>query len=138
MSATDADILLKVRQWLDYGDEDLRLAMYAMNIVDCPPYRLAAYHAQQSAEKSLKAYLVFCRTDFPYTHNLSRLVELCQKLREWPDSLLDAEELTPYAITARYPGEDRPVTRAEAQRAIEIAETTRQLICTALVEKGFI
>ena len=52
MSATDADILLKVRQWLDYGDEDLRLAMYAMNIVDCPPYRLAAYHAQQSAEKS--------------------------------------------------------------------------------------
>ena len=75
MSATDADILLKVRQWLDYGDEDLRLAMYAMNIVDCPPYRLAAYHAQQSAEKSLKAYLVYCRTDFPYTHNLSRLVE---------------------------------------------------------------
>ena len=101
-----------------------------------PPYRLVAYHAQQYAEKSLKSYLVYCRTDFPYTHSLSPLVELCQQSREWPQSLLDAEELTPYAITARYPGEDLPVTRQEAQKAIDIAEHTQSLIRIALTEMG--
>jgi HEPN domain-containing protein len=134
MSATDSDILAKVKQWLDYGDEDLCLAKYAMEHPKKPPYRLAAYHAQQCAEKNLKAFLVYSRTDFPFTHNLSRLIELCQRIQEWPVSILDAEELTPYAITARYPGEDRPVTREEAERAIQIAENTRNLISKALTK----
>jgi HEPN domain-containing protein len=136
MPATDRDILQKVRQWLQYGDDDLLLARHGLTLKSGVPYRLIAYHAQQCAEKHLKAYLVFHAVDFPYTHNLARLIELAQQKREWPDSLLDAEELTPYAITARYPGEDEPVSAEEANRAIVIAEQTLQMIRQALLEEG--
>lgn len=136
MPATDRDILNKVSQWLQYGDEDLLLARHGLTLKSSVPYRLIAYHAQQCAEKHLKAYLVFRSVDFPFTHNLGRLIELAQQQRSWPDPLLDAEALTPYAITARYPGEDEPVSAEEADRAIAIAEQTRQLVRQALVDAG--
>lgn len=136
MSVTEDDILRKVHQWLHYADEDLLLARHALTLKSTAPYRLIAYHAQQCAEKHLKAYLVFRRVDFPFTHNLSRLIELSQQSRDWPEALLDAEELTPYAITTRYPGEDEPVSVDEAKRAIYLAERTRQLIREALVDTG--
>jgi len=94
------------------------------------------YHAQQCAEKYLKAYLVYRRVDFPYTHNTSILLELCSDYADWPKKLEDAEELTPYAITTRYPGEDTVVTKEEAQRAVEIAQRVRKQIRTALKELG--
>ena len=37
-------------------------------------------------------------------------------------SLREAEELTDYAVTTRYPGEAAEVTDAEAQHAIALAE----------------
>ena len=47
------------------------------------PYRLVAYHAQQCAEKCLKAYLVAGLTDFPCTHNIGVLLELSAKSAPW-------------------------------------------------------
>jgi HEPN domain-containing protein len=64
--------------------------------------------------------------DFPYTHNISTLLELCRKHKGWPEEISKAEELTPYAITTRYPGEEEVVTLQEAQDAVEIAEDVRQ------------
>ena len=79
MSATNAEIRHKVKQWLAFGDEDLRLARHALTMSTGCPYRLIAYHAQQCAEKHLKAYLVLHKVDFPYTHNISHLLELSSK-----------------------------------------------------------
>ncbi|MBI4596054.1 MAG: HEPN domain-containing protein [Candidatus Tectomicrobia bacterium] len=104
MSAIDSEILRKVRQWLNFADEDLRLARHALTLSTGVPYRLVAYHAQQCAEKCLKAYLVYHRIDFPYTHNISRLLELCGEPASWAESLVEAEELSFYAVTTRYPG----------------------------------
>lgn len=132
--ATEAEIRRKVWQWLDYADEDLRLARHALTLASGVPYRLVAYHAQQCAEKSLKAYLVFHRIDFPYTHNISRLLELCRDVAPWSDTLLDAEELSVYAVTTRYPGEDEEVTEQEALRAIELAAVVRRVVGQELVE----
>jgi HEPN domain-containing protein len=137
MSAIDAEILRKVRQWLKYADEDLGLARHAMTLFTGVPYRLVAYHAQQCAEKCLKAYLVHHRTDFPYTHNISRLLELCGEGASWAESLLDAEELSFYAVTTRYPGEEEEVTREEALRAIDLAALVRDTIITELAAEGF-
>jgi HEPN domain-containing protein len=136
MPAIDRDIQTKVWQWLQYGDDDLLLARHGLTLQSSVPYRLIAYHAQQCAEKYLKAYLVFHSIDFPYTHNLSRLIELAQQARSWPEFILEAEILTPYAITARYPGEDEPVSSDEANQAINIAEKTRGLVRHALAEEG--
>ena len=101
MKPADTQVARKVQQWLAFGDEDLRMAQHGFSLSGPPPYRLIAYHAQQCAEKYLKAYLVFHGIDFPYTHNLSRLLELCVGQAGWGEELREAEELTPYAITAR-------------------------------------
>lgn len=91
-----------------------------------------AYHAQQCAEKYVKAFLVLRGVDFPFTHNIARLLELCSERADWPDTIKDAEELTPFAITARYPGDDEPVSEPEARRAIEIATKVRDTVRIAL------
>jgi len=137
MNPPNTDIFPKVKQWIDYGDEDLRLARHALTLSGGCPYRLIAYHAQQCTEKYLKAYLVFHRIDFPYTHNISRLLELCDEKSKWPEEVYEAEELTPFAITTRYPGEDEKVTKKEALRAIDIAAKVRQVVRKTLKKEGF-
>jgi HEPN domain-containing protein len=133
MKTPNESVLHKVKQWLIHGDEDLRLAMHAMTLqAGEPPYRLIAYHAQQCAEKCLKAFLVYCEADFPYTHNISTLLELCSEQADWPAQLQEAEQLTLYSITTRYPGEDEEVTDAEAERAIEMARKVRDRVRTEL------
>jgi len=138
MKAPREDIQRKVREWLAYADEDFRFARGGMNLPgqEGPPYRLIAYHAQQCAEKCLKAYLVCHEVDFPYTHNISTLLELCTDYADWPTSLREAEELTDYAITTRYPGETAEVTAHDAQRAIGLAEQVCSRVRAALRELG--
>ena len=129
MKTPNESILHKVKQWSAHGDEDLRLAVHAMTLQPGePPYRLIAYHAQQCAEKYLKAFLVYCGVDFPYTHNISTLLELCSEHADWPAELQEADQLTLYSIATRYPGEDEEVTDAEATRAIEIAQEVRNRV----------
>jgi HEPN domain-containing protein len=136
MNPPNTGILQKVKQWMSYGDEDLRLARHALTLSSGCPYRLIAYHGQQCTEKYLKAFLVFHRIDFPYTHNISRLLELCIERSKWPEKIFEAEELTPFAITARYPGEDEKVTKKEALRAVNIASEVRQLVRKTLKKQG--
>ena len=132
MSDIEQEIMKKVMQWLTLADEDINLASHALGLGAQSPYRLIAYHAQQCAEKCLKAFLVYHRVDFPYTHNIRRLLKFCAELATWPQNLTNAEELTPYAITARYPGEEEEVTETEATKAIEIAQQVRTQVRTAL------
>ena len=136
MIARRDEILHKVDQWVVYAEEDLRLARHALSIASGCPYRLIAYHAQQCAEKYLKAFLVFHGIDFPYTHNISHLMELCAGKADWTETLLEAEELTPFAVTARYPCEDEEVSKEEALRAIDVASHLREVIRNALSSEG--
>lgn len=128
MPNPDPEIRTMVGRWLELADEDLGMATDALKYGSRRPYRLISYHAQQCAEKCLKGYLVFYSEDFPYTHNIRRLLQLCEKYADWTQDLKDAEELTPYAITTRYPGEDAEVTEDEAKSAVEIARTVRDRV----------
>lgn len=128
MSELSPEIIEKVRQWADYADEDLRLAVHALQIEEGCPCRLIAYHAQQCVEKYLKAFLVMCGVDFPYTHNIGRLLELFAEHSGPVGEIESADELTPYAITTRYPGEDEEVSNEEAINAVEIAKRVRNVI----------
>ena len=137
MEAPREKVLQKVGEWLARADDDLRLATYALTMQgQAPPYRLIAYHAQQCAEKCLKAFLVFHNVDFPYTHNIRSLLTLCEGLADWGAALGDAQELTAYAVTARYPGEDLIVTDEEARRAVSMAEQVRTRVRADLQKLG--
>jgi HEPN domain-containing protein len=97
---------------------------------------ILAFHAQQAVEKALKALLVQHQVEFPYTHAIGPLLNLCQAAGfEGTEALGDAAILTRYAVAASYPGEQDPVSRQEAREAASLA--TRVLTWVeAQLEKG--
>lgn len=135
MSIPDQNHIENVILWMSYADEDFGLANYAMKMPGSSPYRLIAYHAQQCAEKYLKAYLVYHDIDFPYTHDIQKLLNLCGS-HKWIEKIKDAEELTPYAISSRYTGMDEPVTEDEAHHAVYLASNMKKTIRKILADDG--
>ncbi len=136
MKVTESEIHNSVNTWIAFAEEDFRMAEYSITMKNSIPYRLIAFHAQQCAEKYLKAYLVFKSVDFPYTHDIFRLLELCAEHADWAETLEDAKRLTLYAITTRYPGTEDKVTRDEALHAIDLASQVREVVRNALSKEG--
>ena len=98
------EAISEAREWLERAELDLRLAERALRI---PPALAggAAYHAQQAAEKGLKAFLAAHDEPFPLTHNLNVLLPLCEALdAHFAQFGGVARSLTPYATQFRYPG----------------------------------
>lgn len=109
------------REWLNRARSNLALAK---NRIPGAYLEDLCFEAQQSAEKSLKAVMVLRGIQFPFVHDLSRLVSLIEKEGvEVPEVLLKAEKLTIYAVITRYPGVVRPVTEQEYLEAVEIADS---------------
>ena len=66
--------------------------------------------AQQSVEKAIKAALAASEVDFPFTHNLRYLRDLCGESGVMLPATLDGvEDLTPFALAERY-GSEAPLT----------------------------
>ncbi len=81
------------------------------------------FDAQQAAEKALKALCIERGIEFPYVHDLARLITLLQdEGQPMPDEVTEAGRLTRYAVFTRYPGLDDPVTEEDHNRAVSIAE----------------
>lgn len=62
--------------WLARAEDDYKLAKSAKRLKPPSTYGIT-YHAQQCAEKCLKALLVLRRHSFPKTHDLTALSDLC-------------------------------------------------------------
>ena len=81
------------------------------------------FNAQQAAEKAIKGVLLHRGVRSPYIHDLSELLKLLkEKGEEVPDEVLDARELSNYAVVTRYPGPAEPVTQKEYREALKMAE----------------
>jgi HEPN domain-containing protein len=65
------------QEWLAHAESDLNLARLAKGRKEILPEQ-ACFHAQQAAEKALKAVLLFKRIEFPLVHDLETLVELLE------------------------------------------------------------
>lgn len=61
------------RSWLRKARSDMAAVEV---LIGAGSFDAACFHAQQAAEKSLKALLIHFGIAFPFTHNLSKLVEL--------------------------------------------------------------
>ncbi len=91
-----------------------------------------AFHAQQAAEKLLKAYLTSIDVDYPFTHNLARLVRLCASENTEFEILLQiVESLTPYAVELRYDGDFWP-DESTAEEALLLARKVKDFIIERL------
>ena len=109
--------------WVEKAEEDFALAKSSLQRRK-PLATGACFHAQQCAEKYLKALLVYKETEFPKTHDLLLLSNLCTEagiLLEIAPKLLNT--LTDHAVRTRYPGEGP--TSEDAKEAMEIAKPIR-------------
>ena len=127
----------QVFKWIEIAEEDLILAKHAFTLASNIPYRLIGFHSQQCAEKYLKAFLVSKLIDFPYTHSIEVLVKLTPPEFDLLNKLTGAFELTDYAVAKRYPGEFKNLTRESAERAVQLAELTKQVMTQMLEKDGF-
>ena len=119
----DRDVALG---WLRKADSDLanaELCSVAGKSLDT-----ACFHCQQAAEKSLKAYLIANKAEFPFIHDLKRLLDRCSLLDSAFDSLAaDALCLTPYAVATRYDDAFWPDS-VEAEEALDSARKIRRFV----------
>lgn len=88
----------------------------------------ACFHAQQAAEKYLKAYLALYKGEWQHTHSMKLLVgDCCSVDPAFSTIESTAEGLSPYAVVTRYDIYFWP-TVMEAEQAIEAAYAVRQFV----------
>ncbi len=63
---------------------------------------IIGFHAQQAAEKALKAWLTILGIDFPHTHDLSLLIHKLEEEGAEVTSLWALLDLNPFAVQFRY------------------------------------
>ncbi|MCL2446395.1 MAG: HEPN domain-containing protein [Oscillospiraceae bacterium] len=117
----------EIRQWLAKSTDDIENAQFLFDNRWPQPFELICFLCQQCAEKSMKAFLIHCNVEFPYTHDLRWLYKLCMKHSGAFEPFLDAcQVLTPYAIDAKYPNQlevDLPAATYALANAREIFNT---------------
>ena len=107
-------------RWMDRARSDLTLARTRPEGVHLADL---CFHAQQAAEKAIKALLVSRSVEFPYVHDLVFLLSLLADAgHAVPEPVKSAKELTRYASVTRYPGLDERVSDLQYADALEIAE----------------
>ena len=114
-------------EWIQKAEGDLATARRELRARTVPNYDAACFHAQQCAEKYLKALLQEAVTPFGKTHNLSLLLDLLKD--QYPALELirpTLAMLSAYAVEYRYPGES--ADKAVAKQAVKMAEEVKQLV----------
>ncbi|HOB92386.1 MAG: HEPN domain-containing protein [Bacillota bacterium] len=116
-------------QWLRRAESNLaraKLGRQAPEIL----YEDLCFDAQQAAEKSLKALMLYLGMRAPRTHSIGYLLKLLRDSRriQVPDELREAAILTDYAVETRYPGDWEPVNEDDYRHAVLLAERVYQWV----------
>jgi len=108
-------------EWLNRASSDLAIAQTPIQGAYLEDL---CYHAQQCAEKALKAVLLQRQGAFPYIHDLAELVNRVEQAGLCvPEDIRAAVTLAQYSVEGRYPGFDEPVTEDQWQDAVRKAKT---------------
>jgi HEPN domain-containing protein len=120
------------RAWLDKAADDLRAGAHSLT-ADPPLAFDVSFHAQQTCEKALKAFLAWHDRPFRKTHNLEEIGEVCLAIDASLRSIIDrAAPLSEYAWRFRYPGDANDPTPGEAEAAMSIARAVFQAVIDRL------
>lgn len=106
--------------WRLKADGDARAIAILLRDAD-PPWEIVAFHAQQLAEKSLKALLAAQGASFPRTHDLAVLLLKSGGAIDVAGTNPAVAELSEMAVAPRYPEFPEPIDEATALRAVETA-----------------
>lgn len=123
-----------VKEWLRFARENLLYARAGMK-EDFAPYHTICFLCQGSAEKYLKAYLIWNGWELKKTHNMKNLLAFCI---EYDTSFEELKEectlLNKYITKTRYPGDlsFERIGKNDAIEAIDAASKIEKLVLNKL------
>jgi HEPN domain-containing protein len=107
--------------WVSKAEQDLLAIENNVNAARVP-WSIVCYHAQQTAEKMLKAYIVSHRGIADRTHDLLALLDECEALGAAVTDLReDCKYVLRYGAITRYPGSGFEPTEQQARKSVEAA-----------------
>jgi HEPN domain-containing protein len=122
------------KEWLVTAREDLRRVEILLAAAP-PDIKGALFHAQQTVEKALKAFLTWHDVPFRRVHELDVIGGQCTDVDASLADLVDrADVLTKYAWRFRYFGAPYEPLLKEAQSALAMAREAVEAIVSRLPE----
>lgn len=95
----------EAERFLRLAKRDYAACVALLNAPGVDPV-VACFHAQQTAEKSIKAVMCLFGLEFRRTHDLEELAAMLTDAQvPIPVDLIDLRRLTPYAVEFRYDDE---------------------------------
>ena len=115
-------------KWLQKANNDLKAAELLLE--GNQVFDVVAFHAQQCAEKALKAFLLYKEGILSEGHSLPKLLQKCiiheAEFEQYKDSV---HILNSFYIETRYPAEEElNVKEADAVNAIGIARSVLEYV----------
>jgi len=109
-------------EWVQKAEGDFAMVLRETRARKNPSYDGACFHAQQCAEKYIKARLCQAGISFGRTHDLVALLDSVKKVEPgWELFREDLAYLSAFAVEYRYPGES-----ADRETAIEARAQCRR------------
>jgi len=130
---SDPELSAEASRWLRYAREELA----EMIIEHEQTLRAACFHAQQCAEKAIKACLIFLGIRFRKVHDLELLSQ------ELPDDWALSKDperlswLTVWAVEPRYPDDLPEASEDDANTAVDQAREILETTLKDLENHGF-
>lgn len=118
-------------EWVAKADADLDTAKREVAVVEAPNYDAVCFHAQQCAEKYLKAAMVENGLRVPRIHDLEALLNLLSSLHPELQKVIHlARILSAMAVEVRYPGTmtDEDDAEESVRAAVAIREVVRVIL----------
>ena len=113
-------------EWVEKAEGDFATAARESRVRKAPNYDGVCFHAQQCAEKYLKAVLQEAGIAFARTHNLAALLDPIVAMEpSWEIMRPALRQLTNYSVNVRYPGET--ADKATARECLAVARHVRSL-----------
>jgi len=118
MKKSKSDI---ISGWIEKAERDLEVAKREISLPK-PFTDIICFHAQQSVEKIMKAYLIYLDIEFQKTHDIEDLVIQAGK-KDAPILKFKNKgaELTVFAVESRYPEFSEPLL-SDTKDVLKIAE----------------
>jgi len=118
-------------EWVNKADGDYAVMEREGRVRKNPSYDGVCFHAQQCAEKYLKAWLTEADIEFTKTHDLAALLNLIVPHKPFLEMLrMDLSYISDFAVAFRYPGES--ATHEHAKMTIKKCRIVRKVFREAM------
>ena len=107
------------QDWLRHARSDLALARGRKSELILSEH--LCFHAQQAAEKAIKAVLLANQVALPRSHDIGHLLTLLPATVAQSAAVRTAGVLTKYAVQARYPADWDVIEPADHAQAVKLA-----------------